>query len=79
MLCNISPIHFVERTDCTHFSYTYRMPYNIKRVRATLLKKKSYLRFLYQNGQWGKNIRFSSFIWIFSVVLHNVTIVQKQA
>ena len=30
MLYDISRIHFVERIDRSHFSYTYRMPYNIK-------------------------------------------------
>ena len=37
--CKISAIHFAEKVARSHFSYTFRMSYNIKRVSAMFLKK----------------------------------------
>lgn len=39
--CKISAIHFAEKVARSHFSYTFRMSYNIKRVSTIFLKKKT--------------------------------------
>ena len=39
MLYDISRIRFVERIDRSHFSYIYRMPYNIKATFGVFVPK----------------------------------------
>ena len=55
------------------------MPYNIKRVRATFLKKKYLIWGFCTKMDNRQKMRFSSFMLILSEFLHDVTIAQKQA
>ena len=66
MLCNISLLHFVERFDRSHFSYTYRMPYDIKRAKAAFLKKKLIWGFCTKMDNRQKMRFYMDFIWIFT-------------